>query len=84
MIKFFKGGFVASSMAMFMATPQFAAVQDATTEIGGLFMLNYVFKDIKGINETDMDLDNTSSEVRQARLFAKGKYGDSASYKLDF
>jgi phosphate-selective porin OprO/OprP len=82
MTKLFMRSFAVSGLAM--AVPFSASAQDATLEVGGRLMLDYAFTDIKNVNGTNMDFDATSSEVRRARLFAKGKYGDSVSYKFEF
>lgn len=68
-----------SALALSMAIPSFAAAQDATLQIGGRLMLDYTVADI---NTPDVNINN--SEVRRARLFAKGKYGDAISYKFEF
>ena len=62
-----------------MATPTATLAQDATITIGGRLMLDYTIADIK-----DPDVSVNASEVRRARLFAKGKYGDAVSYKFEF
>ncbi|MDB2438506.1 porin [Hellea sp.] len=67
-----------------MAFPASAYAQEKTLEIGGRLMLDYALTDINNIGGTDLDSDVTSSEVRRARLFAKGKYGSAISYKFEF
>ncbi len=61
-----------------------AQAQDVTVDIGGRLMLDQAFTDIKDINGTGEDLSVTSSEVRRARLFAKGKFSDAVKYKFEF
>jgi len=64
-------------VSVMMATPT-AFAQDATIKIGGRLMLDYTIADLEGPDTSIRD-----SEVRRARLFASGKYGDSISYKAE-
>ena len=72
----------ASLAVMILGLPMMVApeafAQDATIKIGGRLMLDYTIADL---NEPDSSI--TDSEVRRARLFASGKYGDSISYKAE-
>ena len=74
----------AACMAMVFGGLQGAYAQDATVEIGGRLMMDYALTDIDNITATGEDLSVTSSEVRRARLFAKGKFGSGVSYKFEF
>lgn len=80
MTRFMTGGSAAAmALAVMMAAPQTTHAQDATIEIGGRLMLDYTLADI---NNPDVSV--SASEVRRARLFAKGKYGEAVSYKFEF
>lgn len=80
MTQYFKCGLAAAAlMATTAVLPTTAQAQEATIEIGGRLMLDYTLADIN-----DPDVNVSASEVRRARLFAKGKYGDSVSYKFEF
>ncbi len=79
MTVFLKGGAAVSALAISLAFTPIAAAQDATIQIGGRLMLDYAIADIQ-----NPDVDVTASEVRRARLFAKGKYGNAISYKFEF
>lgn len=68
-----------TALAVITAMPSAALAQDPTLNIGGRLMLDYTIADIK-----DPDVSVNASEVRRARLFAKGKYGDAVSYKFEF
>lgn len=68
-----------AALAFTMASSGQALAQDATIQIGGRLMLDYTIADV---NTPDVNVD--ASEVRRARLFAKGKYGDAVSYKFEF
>jgi len=74
-----KASLAASTLALSMMVSEIAAAQDATIEVGGRVMIDYTIADFDGGLE-----DINDSEVRRARLFAKGKYGDSVSYKFEF
>lgn len=56
-----------------------ALAQDATLKLGGRVMLDY---GVVNINNPDVSVN--ASEVRRARLFAIGTYGDSVDYKFEF
>jgi len=56
-----------------------AIAQDATIKVGGRLMLDYTIADFE-----DADFTVNNSRVRRARLFARGKYGDSINYKVEF
>ena len=73
------GSAAAMALCALMATEQSALAQDATLTIGGRLMLDYTVADIN-----DPDVSVNASEVRRARLFAKGKYGDAVEYKFEF
>lgn len=80
MIKFSKAG--VATLGALCVTGTFnqpAYAQDATLQIGGRLMLDYTLADIQ-----TPDVDVSASEVRRARLFAKGKYGSAISYKFEF
>lgn len=80
MTKFLKSSSVAAmGLCAMMATGTSAQAQDATLTIGGRLMLDYTLADIN-----DPDVNVSASEVRRARLFAKGKYGDAVEYKFEF
>lgn len=79
-----KSGLAVTAMAAAMAYSPISFAQEATIDIGGRLMLDTAFTDIKNINGTTNDLDVTSSEVRRARLFAKGKFGSAVKYKFEF
>ncbi len=61
-----------------------AVAQEATVQIGGRLMLDQAYTDIKNVDGTNTDIDVTSSEVRRARLFAKGNFGSAVKYKFEF
>ena len=71
------GSAAAMALCALMATEQSALAQDATLTIGGRLMLDYTVADIN-----DPDVSVNASEVRRARLFAKGKYGDAVELSL--
>ncbi len=77
-----KGGIAISALAVIMTLPSVAVAQDATLTIGGRLMLDQTFASVENNDGTSFNV--TDSEVRRARLFAKGKYGDSLSYKFEF
>ena len=80
MTKLWRGGALAAmGLCAMMATEQNAQAQDATITIGGRLMLDYTLADIN-----DPDVSVSASEVRRARLFAKGTYGDAVEYKFEF
>ncbi len=80
MTKLLRGGALAAlGLCAMMATEQNAHAQDATITVGGRLMLDYTLADIN-----DPDVSVSASEVRRARLFAKGKYGDAVEYKFEF
>ena len=80
MTKFMTGGAAAAlALAAMMTASQTAQAQEATLDIGGRLMLDYTLADIK-----NPDVSVNASEVRRARLFAKGKYGSAVSYKFEF
>lgn len=79
-----KGGLAVSALAVLMALPTTANAQDATLTIGGRLMLDQAYTDISNVNGTGEDINVTSSEVRRARLFAKGKFGSAVNYKFEF
>ena len=78
------GRMTVSALAVLLAVPSAANAQDATLTIGGRLMLDQAFTNIKNVNGTGEDINVTSSEVRRARLFAKGKFGSAVSYKFEF
>ena len=73
-----KVSLTASTLVLSMMVTPTAIAQDATLDIGGRLMLDYTIADLDG-----PDTSITDNEVRRARLFAKGKYGDSFSYKVE-
>ncbi|MEP3656168.1 MAG: porin [Litorimonas sp.] len=73
-----KASLAASTLVLSMMVTPTAIAQDATLDIGGRLMVDYTIADLDG-----PDTSITDSEVRRARLFAKGKYGDSISYKVE-
>ncbi|MEP4053439.1 MAG: porin [Litorimonas sp.] len=73
-----KVSLTASMLGLSMMVTPTAIAQDATLDIGGRLMLDYTIADLDG-----PDTSITDNEVRRARLFAKGKYGDSISYKVE-
>ena len=73
-----KARLAASTLVLSMMSTQIASAQDATLTIGGRAMVDYT---IASLNTPDSDIN--ANEVRRARLFAKGKYGDSVSYKFE-
>lgn len=79
MDKFKGGAAIAFSVLSAAAVNTSAHAQDATLEVGGRLMLDYTLADIN-----DPDVSVSASEVRRARLFAKGKYGSAVSYKFEF
>jgi len=79
MTKFSRGACASSLLALVIALPNIAHAQDnATVEIGGRLMLDYTLADLDG---PDGNIDG--SEVRRARLHAKGTFGDQISYKFE-
>lgn len=74
-----KAGLACSTLVLSLMVSEFAAAQDATVTVGGRFMADYTLADID-----NPDLSINDGEVRRARLFVKGKYGDTVSYKLEF
>ena len=80
----FKSSLAVSTLATCVIFSSSATAQDKTLEIGGRFMMDYAVTDIENITATGNDLDVTSSEVRRARLFAKGKFGSAVKYKFEF
>ncbi len=80
----FKSGFAVSTLAASLVFSSGANAQDKTLEIGGRFMMDYAVTDIDNITGSMESLSVTSSEVRRARLFAKGKFGSAVSYKFEF
>ncbi len=79
---FVKSSAAVSILAVSMALSPSSYAQDATLTIGGRLMLDQHFVNIENNDGTDFNV--TDSEVRRARLFASGKYGDSISYKFEF
>jgi len=69
---------VTTGLMPLMAAPC-AFAQDATIKVGGRLMLDYTIADF---NDADFKINN--SEVRRARIFASGTYGDSIKYKMEF
>lgn len=65
-------------VSVLMISPS-AFAQDATLKLGGRVMIDYTVANFEGAYP-----DINDSEVRRARLFASGKYGDSISYKFEF
>lgn len=63
---------------LILSVPSLAAAQDATIEIGGRLMLDYT---VAEVNTPDVSVND--SEIRRARLFAKGKFGDAVKYKFE-
>lgn len=84
MQKFLKRGVAPAVLMIAMASANSAMAQDVTIDIGGRLMLDQAFTDIKNIGGTGEDLSVTSSEVRRARLFAKGQFSSSVKYKFEF
>ena len=74
-----KAVLAASTMVLSLMSADFAFAQDATIKVGGRLMLDYTIADFE---DTDFKINN--SEVRRARLFASGTYGDSIKYKMEF
>jgi len=79
-----KSGLAISTLALTLAFSSTSFAQDATLTIGGRLMLDQAFTSIQNVDGLGTDINVTSSEVRRARLFAKGKFGDSVSYKFEF
>ena len=79
MTKFLLRSTGVAALGFMTAMPTNVFAQDATLKIGGRLMLDYTIADIK-----DPDVSVNASEVRRARLFAKGNYGDAVSYKFEF
>lgn len=75
-------GIAMSCLAVISISP--AMAQDVTLDIGGRLMLDQAFTTIKNVDGTGLDLDVTSSEVRRARLFAKGNFSSAVKYKFEF
>ena len=73
-----KASLAASTLALSLMSADFTYAQDATISVGGRLMVDYTIADF---NSPDGDLN--ANEVRRARLFAKGNYGDSISYKFE-
>ena len=84
MTSILKSRLATSTIAICLAFSCAANAQDATIEIGGRLMLDQAFTDIKNVDGMGTDINVTSSEVRRARLFAKGKFGSAVSYKFEF
>lgn len=61
-----------------------AMAQDVTVDIGGRLMLDQAFTEIQNVDGTTTDINVTSSEVRRARLFAKGNFTKAIKYKFEF
>ena len=78
MKNFKQSGMAATGLALVIGFAQTAIAQDATIEVGGRLMIDYDIVDIK-----TPDVSVNASEVRRARLFAKGKFGDAISYKFE-
>lgn len=68
----------ATTLAVSFVSADMAIAQDATLSVGGRFQADYTIADIN-----DPDLDISANEIRRARIFVKGNYGDSISYKLE-
>lgn len=69
----------ATTLAASLVSADMAIAQDATIKVGGRLMLDYTIADFE-----DVDFTVNNSRVRRARLFARGKYGDSINYKVEF
>jgi phosphate-selective porin OprO/OprP len=78
MTKISQGALASSLLALALAVPSLAAAQSPTVEIGGRLMLDYTIADLDGPDGT---IDG--SEVRRARIHAKGKFSDTISYKFE-
>ena len=74
-----KAGLAVMTLGLPMMVAPTAFAQDATINVGGRVMIDYTIADFDGAYRNITD-----SEVRRARLFASGKYGDSVSYKFEF
>ncbi len=74
-----KAVLAASTLVLSLMSADFAFAQDATIKVGGRLMLDYTIADFE-----DMDFTINNSEVRRARIFASGNYGDSIKYKMEF
>ena len=69
----------ATTLAACLVSADMATAQDATIKVGGRLMLDYTIADFE-----DADFTVNNSRVRRARLFARGKYGESINYKVEF
>lgn len=79
MTKFLKGGASAGTLAIaILAISGTAQATDLTAKVGGRVMIDYTLADI------DMpDSDISATEIRRARLFVSGNYGDEIKYKFE-
>ncbi len=84
MKKFFERAAAPTVLALALLGAESANAQDVTVDIGGRLMLDQAFTDIKNVGGTGDDLSVTSSEVRRARLFAKGQFSSAVKYKFEF
>jgi len=73
-----KAVLAASTLVLSVMTADYAFAQDATISVGGRVMIDYTIADLDTPDSTI-----NANEVRRARLFAKGKYGDTVSYKFE-
>lgn len=79
MTKLLKSGLSASALAVAVLTLSGTAqATDLTTKVGGRVMIDYTLADIK-----TPDSDISATEVRRARIFVSGKYGDGIKYKFE-
>jgi len=73
-----KAVLAASTLVLSVMSADYAFAQDATISVGGRVMIDYTIADLDTPDSTI-----NANEVRRARLFAKGKYGDTVSYKFE-
>lgn len=68
----------AFAATFYLIAAEQAVAQEATLKLGGRVMMDYT---IGSYDNPDSDIDAT--ELRRARLFVSGKYGDQIKYKFE-